>query len=90
VGDDQEFRVMEIKSRVRAFIATNFYVPQPSDLSDDGSLIDQGILDSTGVLEIIGFLEDSFGISVEEIDMVAENLDSVDRITQFVARKLPS
>ena len=53
---------MEIKSRVRSFIATNFYVPQPSDLTDDGSLIDQGILDSTGVLEIISWLETEFGI----------------------------
>lgn len=78
---------MEIKQQVREFITTNFYVSDPAALEDDASLLDRGIIDSTGVLEVIGFLEDVFGIKIEDSEMLPENLDSIDRITSFVARK---
>ena len=47
----------------------------------------QGIIDSTGVLEVIGFIESTFGISVEDAEMLPENLDGIERLTAFVARK---
>ncbi|HMF40858.1 MAG TPA: acyl carrier protein [Polyangia bacterium] len=77
----------ETQTKVRQFITSNFYVPDPSALADEASLLDQGIIDSTGVLELIGFLEDSFGVKVEDAEMVPENLDSVARIVAFVGRK---
>jgi acyl carrier protein len=77
----------ETKTRVRQFITSNFYVPDPATLADEASLLDQGIIDSTGVLELIGFLEDNFGVKVEDAEMVPENLDSVARIVAFVSKK---
>jgi acyl carrier protein len=79
--------MMDIKQRVRAFITSNFYVADPSTLADDASLLDQGIIDSTGVLEIIMFLEDTFGFKVADSEMVPENLDSIENIASFVARR---
>jgi acyl carrier protein len=77
----------ETQAKVRQFITSNFYVPDPAALADEASLLDQGIIDSTGVLELIGFLEDSFGVKVEDAEMLPENLDSVARIVAFVGRK---
>ena len=77
----------ETQAKVRQFITSNFYVPDPAALADEASLLDQGIIDATGVLELIGFLEDSFGVKVEDAEMVPENLDSVARIVAFVGRK---
>lgn len=78
---------MDTKQQVRAFITSNFYVADPATLADDASLLDQGIIDSTGVLEIIMFLEDTFGFKVADSEMVPENLDSIDNIASFVARR---
>lgn len=78
---------MDIKLRIRDFITTNFYVADPATLEDNVSLLDRGIIDSTGVLEVIGFIEDTFGIKVEDSEMLPENLDSIDRIVGFVTRK---
>jgi len=78
---------MEIKDAVRQFIVTNFYVADPAALADETSLLDQAIIDSTGVLEVIGFVEQEFGITVEDAEMLPENLDSIARISAFVARK---
>ena len=78
---------MEIKDRVRQFILTNFYVADANALADDTSLLDQGIIDSTGVLEVISFLESEFAIAVADDEMLPDNLDSIARITAFVAKK---
>ncbi|WP_297365336.1 acyl carrier protein [Acidiferrobacter sp.] len=56
-------------------------------LTDDVSFLELGIIDSTGVIELIAFLEERYGIRVEDAEMTPENLDSLDAIEQFVARK---
>ena len=63
------------------------WVYDESALAPDESLLDRGIVDSTGMLEIIMFIEDELGVSVEDDEMVPENLDSVNRIAAFVVRK---
>ncbi len=78
---------MELKEQVRQFIVSNFYVADPASLNDDASLLDAGIVDSTGVLEVITFIEGTFGITVEDSEMLPENLDAVNRITAFVQKK---
>ena len=78
---------MEPKDQVRTFILSNFYVADPATVTDATSLLQEGIVDSTGVLEIISFVEMSFGVTVEDEEMLPENLDSIAAIARFVARK---
>ena len=79
---------MDVQDEIRHFITTNFYVDDPDELPDGASLLDRGIVDSTGVLEVIGFIEETFGVHVEDSDMLPENLDSIERITAYVKRKV--
>jgi acyl carrier protein len=78
---------MDIKETVRQFITKNFYVPDPSVLTDDVSFLDKGIIDSTSVLELTTFLEQEFGIQVADEELVPENLDSLVNVEAFVKRK---
>ena len=77
----------ELKAQIRSFVLTNFYVSDPAQVPEGGSLLEQGIIDSTGVLEIISFVESTFGITVEDEEMVPANLDSIAGIARFVERK---
>jgi acyl carrier protein len=78
---------MDTRVRVREFLRRNFYLPAAVRLKDDASLLEQGVVDSTGVLELISFLEGTFSITVLEGETVPANLDSVDAIVAYVARK---
>jgi len=78
---------MKLQQQIRDFVTANFYVADPNTLEDRTSLLDQGIIDSTGVLEVIMFIESTFGVTVEDSEMLPENLDSIERIAAFVARK---
>jgi acyl carrier protein len=80
-------REVTTRERVRQFILENFYVSDPSTITDGVSLIDSGIVDSTGMLEVILFLEGEFGIHVEDRETIPENLESIAKMAAFVARK---
>lgn len=78
----------EIKEKIASFIAEDFlFREELEDLSTSSSLLDHGIIDSTGVLELVAFLEETFGLTVADADIVPENLDSIDAITAYVIRK---
>jgi acyl carrier protein len=76
---------LDIRKEIRDFISDNFLIGKnPSALADSGSLLELGIIDSTGVLELVGFLEEKFGMTVADEDLVPSNLDSVDNLVRFV------
>jgi acyl carrier protein len=58
------------------------------ELSSDDSLVDQGIIDSTGVLELVTYLEETYGIKVEDEELIPDNLDSINRLVSYLERKL--
>lgn len=77
-----------LETLVRGYIGDNFlFDKNAADLPGDASFLDLGIIDSTGVLEIILFIEQEFGIKMEDHEMMPENLDSVNNIVRFVAAR---
>jgi len=79
---------MSVETKVREFILDNFlFTDDQSLLNNAESFMNKGIIDSTGMLEVIYFLEDEFDIKVDDDEMVPENLDSVNNIVAFMAKK---
>lgn len=74
--------------KVRSFIIDNFlFDAEEGDLKNDDSFLEQGIIDSTGVLELVEWLEETFKMTIEDDELVPENLDSVSLIAAFINRK---
>jgi len=79
---------MDTISRVREYVVENFLFGDGESLREDVSFMEEGIIDSTGILELVFFLEESFSISVEDHELVPENMDSLRSIAGFIDRKL--
>jgi acyl carrier protein len=79
-----------VTTRIRGFIVDTFLLGDDDGFDDTDSLIDGGIVDSTGVMEIVAFLEETYGITIDDDELVADNLDSVERLTKLVDSKLPA
>jgi acyl carrier protein len=78
-----------IAREIKEFVVTNFLFGQEGDgLDEQQSFLEGGIIDSTGVLELVAFLEERYRISVADRELLPENLDSVQNVSRFVARKL--
>ena len=77
----------EIDREIRGFLITTFLSGHDERLRDDGSLLGE-VMDSTGVIELVSYLQERFAIAVEDEDVIPDNLDSVNNLVAFVARKL--
>ena len=78
----------EVKDKIREFVVENFLFGKDDGLKDDTSFLDEGIIDSTGILELVSFLEEEFGIAVEDEELIPENLDSIANVTTYLEKKL--
>lgn len=79
---------MSVEEKIRNYILENYlFSNDQSMLKNTDSFLQTGILDSTGILEVIHFLEDDFGVVVDDEEMVPENLDSVNNLVAYITRK---
>jgi len=79
---------VEYKQTVRAFIVENFLFGKDNGLKDDTSFLEEGIMDSTGALELVTFLEETYGIAVEDEELIPENLDTINNIADYLQTKM--
>jgi acyl carrier protein len=76
-------------AEIKAFIVANFlFGDEGKGISEDQSFLESGIIDSTGMLELVSFVEEKYGITIGDREMVPENLDSLRNVSRMVARKL--
>ena len=78
---------MQLSAVIRQFIIENFLFEEDENLKENTSFLESGVLDSTGILELVAFLEETFGISVEDEDLVPENLDSIANVVAYLNKK---
>jgi len=65
----------------------NLFTNDQSKLKNSDSFLDTGIIDSTGILEVITFIQDELNITIEDDEMIPENLDSIDNVLIFIKKK---
>ena len=78
----------KIAEKVEKFIEENVVFEQEAKPTRDQALLETGVIDSTSILELVAFLEETFGITIEDEELLPANLDSIDKITGFVSKKL--
>lgn len=78
-----------IQDMIHEFVIENFlYGDTSRNLTSSMSLIENDVIDSTAVLELVVFIEESFGIAVDDREIIPENLDSFDKIAAYVTSKM--
>lgn len=79
----------DVHTMIRDYIAQNLLFSDTGfPYSDDTSFMEEHIIDSLGVMDLVMFVEEKFGIAMQDEDVTPENLDSVNRLASYVQRKL--
>ena len=78
----------DTRDKIRAFITENFLFGNDEGFKDDTSFLNEGIVDSTGILELVSFLEEEFSITIEDEDLLPENLDSINNVVAYLEKKI--
>ena len=69
---------------IRSYLLQHSSVELDVELTMDDSLLEAGVIDSVGMVDLIAYLEQTYGIRVDEDDMTPENFDTVNAIVAFV------
>ena len=76
----------DIKEEVLSFIKSLVQANKDSVTSASRVLSEQ-LVDSLAVIQLVGFIESKFNIKMEQADLTVDNLDSADRITNYLLEK---
>jgi acyl carrier protein len=58
-------------------------------LANETSLLESDILDSLNLLRLVVFLEERFGITMGDADLLPENFDSVNTVCAYLRARDP-
>jgi acyl carrier protein len=75
----------DARAAIRGWLQEN--VTGGRDIANDELLIENGVMTSLQTVELVTFLEDEFGITVEDDEFDEENFGSVDAIAALVEGK---
>jgi acyl carrier protein len=75
-----------VKEKVKGYIMEATSV-QRDKIKDHSLIFKEGYFDSMGFVMLISFLEENFKIKTVDADLVEENFESINAITDFVNRK---
>ena len=78
---------VDILETVKAYVVEKILFGDDNRIGQDTDFLENGILDSTSVLELVGFLEEKFGIRVEDDELVPENMNSLEKVTIYISKK---
>lgn len=81
--------INELKERIRNLLAREFLnESEMTELQDDTNLISSGVLDSIKTLMLVDELEKEFGITFEAHEVNHDNIDSIDKMVNFIKQKI--
>jgi acyl carrier protein len=74
--------------RLRRFIREELgWNGPPAALTPDLNLLENGVLDSLGIFQTVGFLEDEYGVEVQDNELVPENFATLASIAALLESK---
>jgi acyl carrier protein len=57
------------------------------EITENTLLFEEGVFDSLGFLSLISFINDEFGIEVENDELNEENFESIKAVVAFISQK---
>jgi acyl carrier protein len=77
-----------VAPKIREYLSQSFlFSDEGFNYADDASFLELGIIDSFGFVELLAFVQEEFGISVADHELVPDNFDSVCKLSSFIIAK---
>jgi acyl carrier protein len=75
-----------VKEKARVYIKQSVHVDS-NKIKDETLVFKEGFLDSMAFILLITYLEDEFKIRTSDSDLIEENFESINAITNFILKK---
>jgi D-alanine--poly(phosphoribitol) ligase subunit 2 len=78
--------IEEIKKILRDYIVERYAIPAgDADFTDDVHLFDYGYVDSFGAVDLVSFVQETFGITISQGDLIAYPMNTINEIATFTS-----
>ena len=74
----------QVLEKINRFIASEILKQPNREIARDEALISSGLVDSFSLVDLALFIEDSFGVRIEDTELNAETFDTLDQLVEIV------
>ena len=74
----------ETTTTIGKFIAEKILKQPNKEIKPDEALISSGLIDSFSLMDLALFVEDTFGVKIEDTELNAETFDSLDQLATLI------
>ena len=77
----------EIITPIAKFIAEKILKQPNKVISPNEALISSGLIDSFSLMDLALFIEDTFGVRIEDTELNAETFDNLDQLAALISSR---
>ncbi|MBN2472502.1 MAG: hypothetical protein JXN59_17375 [Anaerolineae bacterium] len=77
-----------IKAELRGFITRALIHDPDYPLADDEPLLTGGLIDLASVQELAEFIEETFGVHVDEAEITTEHVDTLNELQELITSRM--
>ena len=78
--------ITSTQERIKNYIVQTSHA-DANKIKNESLIFKEGFFDSMGFIMLITFLEEEFGIKTQDSDLIEENFESINAITDFIQKK---
>ena len=77
----------EILPNLERFIATQILKQPNRTIAADEALISSGLIDSFSLMDLALYVEDTFGVRIEDTELNADTFDTLNQLSALIASR---
>lgn len=74
----------DVIAQLSTFIAVNILKQPNRNLAPDEALISNGLIDSFSLMDVALFVEDAFGVRIEDTELNADTFDNLNQLASLI------
>lgn len=78
----------EIIPQLQTYIAAKILRQPGRAIADDEALLSSGLVDSFSLMDLALFVEDTFGVRIEDTELNAQTFDSLAQLASLIQSRL--
>ena len=78
----------ELIAQLAAFIASEILHQSDQVIEPDAALISSGLIDSLSLVDLSLFIEDTFGVQIDDTELNVDSFDSLDQLSSLIIERM--
>ena len=78
-----------IISTLSQYIANEIAKQPEKEIAENEPLITSGLVDSFHLVDLALFIEDTFGVQIDDTELNAETFDTLEQLVSIIKQRLP-